>query len=111
VQSQQLAPGTFNIQNAPPPGVPTSGTGGSVSNVPANIPSGPPTLPSVAAGQNTLTAEQRREVNRRAIEQTNRELAEERLAQREARTEQRLAASGTPVSSSVPTNQKIARTF
>jgi len=102
VQSQQLGAGTFNIQNAPPPGAPTSGTGGSVSNVPVNLPSGPPTLPSAAAGQNTLTAEQRREVNRRAIEQTNRELAEEY---------EPLVASGAPVSSSVPTNQKIAKDY
>ena len=71
----------------------------------------PPTLPAVAPGQNTLSAAQRAEVNRQAIAQTNRELAEERLAQREARTEQRLAASGTPVSSSAPRNQKIAKDY
>jgi hypothetical protein len=106
VQSQQLASGTFDIQNAPPPSVPTSGTGGSVSNVPANIPSGPLTLPSVAAGQNTLTAAQQGEINQRRIA-----AAEARLTQREVNNEQRLAASGAPVSSSAPTNQKIAKDY
>ena len=86
--SGQLGSGTFTIQNAPPPGVPTSGTGGSVSNVPAGIPSGPQKLP--ASG-------------------TSNQAAAQQL--REARNEQRLAASGAPVSSSVSTNQKIARTF
>ena len=98
VQSQQLGSGTFNIQNASPPGAPTSGTGGTVSDVPANLPSGPPTLPSVTAGQNTLTAAQRAEVRNRAIEQTNRELAEE-------------YEPLVPVSGRVPTNQKIAKDY
>ena len=37
--------------------------------------------------------------------------AEARLAQREARNEQRLAASGAPVSSSAPSNQKMAKDY
>ena len=64
----------------------------------------PPTLPSVAPGQNTLSAAQRAEVNQRQIA-----AAEARLTQRAANNEQRLAASGAPVSSSVPSNQKIAK--
>jgi hypothetical protein len=66
----------------------------------------PPTLPAVAPGQNTLTTEQRAEINQRRIA-----AAEARLAQREASNEQRLAASGTPVSSSAPRNQKIAKDY
>ena len=58
----------------------------------------PPTLPSVTAGQNTLTAAQRAEVRNRAIEQTNRELAEEYQPL-------------VPVRSSVPRNQKIAKDY
>jgi hypothetical protein len=63
-------------------------------------------LPAVAPGQNTLTTEQRAEINQRRIA-----AAEARLAQREASNEQRLAASGTPVSSSAPRNQKIAKDY
>jgi hypothetical protein len=66
----------------------------------------PPTLPSVAPGQNTLSAAQRAEVNQRQIA-----AAEARLTQRAANNEQRLAASGTPVSSSAPRNQKIAKDY
>jgi hypothetical protein len=66
----------------------------------------PPTLPAVAPGQNTLTAAQQGEINQRRIA-----AAEARLAQREASNEQRLAASGTPVSSSAPRNQKINRDY
>jgi hypothetical protein len=108
-------------------GSPVSSNGLAVAT---NTGTSPPTLPAVAPGQNTLTAAQRAEVNRQAIAQTNRELAEEneplqpgavnqrriaaaeaRLAQREASNEQRLAASGTPVSSSAPRNQKIAKDY
>jgi hypothetical protein len=66
--------------NLLPAGVPqlaTSGTGGVISAVAESVGNGPPKLPGVLAGQNTLTAEQRREATRRAIAQTNRELAEE----------------------------------
>jgi len=66
--------------NLLPAGVPqlaTSGTGGVISAVAESVGTGPPKLPGVLTGQNTLTAEQRREATRRAIAQTNRELAEE----------------------------------
>jgi len=66
----------------------------------------PPKLPSVAPGQNTLSAAQQAEVNQRRIA-----AAEARLAQRAASNEQRLAASGAPVSSSAPSNQKIAKDY
>ena len=71
-----------------------------------NTGTSPPTLPSVAPGQNTLTAAQRAEVNQRQIA-----ASEAFLAERAARNEQRLAASGAPVSSSVPRNQKINRDY
>jgi hypothetical protein len=87
-QSGPLGSGTFSIENAPPSGIPTSGSGGSVSNVPAAVPSGPRKLPASGTSNPVLA----REI-------------------RESRNEQRLAASGAPVSSSVPTNQKIARDF
>jgi hypothetical protein len=84
-------------------GSPVSSNGLAVAT---NTGTSPPTLPAVAPGQNTLTAEQRAEVNQRRIA-----AAEARLAQREASNEQRLAASGTPVSSSAPRNQKIAKDY
>lgn len=86
--SGQLGSGTFTVENAPPPKTPTSGTGGSVSNIPASVGNGPRKLPASGASA-PATARQIQE----------------------ARLEQRLAASGAPVSSSVPTNQKIARNF
>jgi hypothetical protein len=84
-------------------GSPVSSNGLAVAT---NTGTSPPTLPAVAPGQNTLTTEQRAEVNQRRIA-----AAEARLAQREASNEQRLAASGTPVSSSAPRNQKIAKDY
>jgi len=91
VTSGQLGSGTFAIENAPVPRPPTSGTGGTISNVPPTVAPGPRKLPA-AETDPRVAAAQAREA-------------------REARNEQRLAASGAPVSSSVPTNQKIARNF
>jgi hypothetical protein len=85
--SGQLGSGTFTIQNAPPPGVPTSGTGGSISSVPATVPSSPPKLPTAATDQDRV-----------------------RIQQQIARArERRAAASGSPESSNIPTNQLGAR--
>jgi hypothetical protein len=88
VTSGQLGSGTFTIENAPVARPPTSGTGGTVSNVPASVPNGPRKLPAAGTDPRVAAAESR-----------------------EARNERRLAASGAPVSSSVPTNQPIARNF
>jgi hypothetical protein len=102
VTSGQLGSGTFTIENAPAPRPPTSGTGGTVTNVPASVSLGPRKLP--ASGEDDQAAAQRL---REAIRQDQRAAA----GNREARNEQRLAASGAPVSSSIPTNQKIAKDF
>jgi hypothetical protein len=94
------------IQNAPPPNPPTSDVGDNVSAVPSTVNSGPPKLPAAGQGQNTLTVEQRREVARAGDE-----ARAAFIADRDAKNEQRLAASGTPVSSSIPNNQKISRDY
>jgi hypothetical protein len=94
------------IQNAPPPNPPTSDVGDNVSAVPSTVNSGPPKLPAAGQGQNTLTVEQRREVARAGDE-----ARAAFIANRDAENEQRLAASGTPVSSSIPNNQKISRDY
>ena len=88
VQSGQLGSGTFTIENAPPPLPPTSGTGGSVSNVPASVAPGPQKLPASGTDPRVAAAQLR-----------------------ESRNEQRLAASDAPVSSSNPTTQPMARNF
>jgi len=63
---------------ANPPANPTDSTGTSLQPTQSQTTrAAPQKLPGAGPGTNGLTIEQRREVNRRAIEQTNRELAEE----------------------------------
>jgi hypothetical protein len=103
----------YNTQNPSPAGPPkpassgsNSGSVGTVSTVTENVGSAPPKMPAAGPGQNTLTTEQRREVAR-----AGNEARAAFFAQREAKNEQRLAASGAPVSSSIPSNQKIAKDY
>lgn len=92
---------------AGPPRPATSGSNsGAVSSVAENIGAAPSKMPAAGPGQNTLTVEQRRQVARAGDE-----AARAYLAQREAKNEQRLAASGSPVSTSIPSNQKIAKDY
>jgi hypothetical protein len=86
--SGQLGSGTFSIQNAPPPGVPTSGTGGTVSDIPAGIPGGPRKLPASGTAPGQIAAQV---------------VANQRLRSRTS------AASGSPESSSIPSKQPTAR--
>lgn len=101
---QQQLYGTQTVQSAGAPQPASAGSNsGAVGSVSENVGSAPPKMPAAGAGQTTLTTEQRREVGRKA--------AADYLAQREAKNEQRLAASGAPVSSSIPSNQKIAKDY
>lgn len=86
------------IENAPPPDPATSPQSGTVAE--KTTVAAPPKLPAASAGQGTLTPEQKREVNRRALEQTNRELAEEY---------EEFPPGGPPNQTVIPNNQKIAR--
>ena len=89
------------IENAPPPAPATSGTGNNIEPVAGQTTvTAPPKLPAVGSGQSTLTPEQKREVTRRALEQTNRELAEEA---------EEFPPSGPPNQTVIPNNQKIVR--
>jgi hypothetical protein len=82
IQPGQLGSGTFQIQDAPVPGLPTSGTGGAISTVPASVPQGPRKLP--ASGTNPQVA-------RAAVREPN--------------------SAGAPVSGTAPTDYKIARDY
>ena len=101
-----LTSGTVNSATLLPAGPPQPASSGSNSGtvvpVAEQFGNAPPKMPAVGPGRNTLTVEQRREVNRRAIAQTNRELAEEY---------EPLAASSSPVSSSIPSNQPMAKDY
>jgi hypothetical protein len=103
-------PGAVNPSTLLPAGPPkpassggNSGTVGTVGTTTEDVGSAPPKMPAAGAGQGTLTTQQRRDVGRRA--------AADYQAQREAKNEQRLADSGAPVSSSIPSNQKIAKDY
>ena len=63
-------------------------------------------MPAAGPGEHNLTPEQRRQVA-----QAGANARREVFAQQEAKNEQRLAASGAPVSSSIPSNQKIAKDY
>jgi hypothetical protein len=99
--------GTSALTTAGSPQPASSGSNsGAVIPVAENVSSAPPKMPAAGPGQNTLTPEQRRQVARAGDD-----AARAYLAQREAKNEQRLAASGSPVSSSIPSNQKIAKDY
>lgn len=107
---QQQLYGTQTVQPAGTPRPASSGSNsgsvGTVGTVAEDVGSAPPKMPAAGPGQNTLTVEQRRELNR-----VSQGAATAYLAQREAKNEQRLAASGSPVSTSIPSNQKIAKDY
>lgn len=86
--SGQLGSGTFSIENSPPPLPPTSGTGGSVSAVPASVLNGPRKLPASGTEPGQIAAQV---------------VANQRLRQQPS------AAPGSPESSSIPSNQPSAR--
>jgi hypothetical protein len=89
------------LENAPQPAPATSGTGNDIEPVVGQTTvTAPPKLPAVGSGQSTLTPEQKREVTRRALEQTNRELAEEA---------EEFPPGGPPNQTVIPNNQKIVR--
>ena len=96
--AQEAALAADIVENAPPPRPPTSPAGGTVAE--KTTVNAPPKLPGVGPGQSTLTPAQQREVNRRAIEQTNRELAEEY---------EPLPGTASPTRTTIPNNQRIAR--
>jgi hypothetical protein len=99
--------GTSALTTAGSPQPASSGSNsGTVGTVTENVTTAPPKMPAAGPGQNTLTVEQRRQVARAGDD-----AARAYLAQREAKNEQRLAASGSPVSSSIPSNQKIAKDY
>jgi hypothetical protein len=66
-----------------------SGTVGTVGTTTENVGSAPPKMPAAGAGQGTLTTQQRRDVA----------------------AQQRAVPNSNPVSSSVPSNQKIAKDY
>lgn len=107
---RNTTPGAVNPATLLPAGAPRPASSGSnsgtVSPVAENVGSAPPKMPAAGPGENTLTLEQRRQVAQ-AGEDARREF----FAQQEAKNEQRLAASGAPVSSSIPSNQKIAKDY
>jgi len=89
VASGQLGSGTFTIENAPVARPPTSGTGGTVTNVPETVGNGPRKLPA-SGTSNQAAAQQLRET---------------------IRAEQRAAVGSNPVTSGNSTTQPIARDF
>lgn len=104
---QQQLYGTQTVQSAGAPRPASSGSNsGTVGSVSENVGSAPPKMPAAGPGENTLTPEQRRQVA-----QAGANARREFFAQQEAKNEQRLAASGAPVSSSIPSNQKIAKDY
>ena len=99
--------GTSALTTAGSPQPASSGSNsGAVIPVAENVTSAPPKMPAAGPGQNTLTPEQRRQVAR-----AGNEARAAFFAEREAKNEQRLAASGSPVSTSIPSNQKIAKDY
>lgn len=107
---RNITPGAVDPKTLLPAGSPRPASAGSnsgtVSPVAENVGSAPPKMPAAGPGENTLTPEQRRQVARAGDE-----AARAFLAERAARNEQRLAASGAPVSTSIPSNQKIAKDY
>lgn len=107
---RNTTPGPVDPKTLLPAGAPrpasSGANSGAVGTVAENVGSAPPKMPAAGPGENTLTPEQRRQVAQ-AGEDARRAF----LAQQEAKKEQRLAASGAPVSSSIPSNQKIAKDY
>ena len=100
---QQQLYGTQTVRPAGPPRPATSGsnsgsvgTVGTVGTVTEDIGSAPPKMPAAGPGQNTLTEKQRQDVARQAANASNQQGSE---------------ADGSPVSSSIPSNQPIATDY
>lgn len=87
-----------NTTTAAGPPIPASdgSNSGTVLPVAETVGSAPPKMPAAAAGQNTLTTQQRRDVAQQAPGANN---------------QQGLAAAGSPVSTSIPSNQPIAKDY
>jgi hypothetical protein len=93
---RNTTPGPVDSRTLLPAGPPrpatsggNSGTVGTVGSVAENVGSAPPKMPAAGAGQPTLTTQQRRDVA----------------------AQQRAVPDSNPVSSSVPSNQRIAKDY
>lgn len=87
-QQQLLNASTLRPAGAPRPAT-SAANSGAVGPVSSNVGSAPPKMPAAGSGQNTLTTQQRRDVA----------------------AQQRAVPNQDPVSSSVPSNQPIAKDY
>ena len=118
--SGEVNPATLLPAGAPKPASSGSNSG-SVGTVSENVTTAPPKMPAVGEGQSTLTTQQRRDVAtyREILAEQNKKFpttsAQGRLANESvARAKwnaQGSSASGSPVSTSIPSNQKIAKDY